>query len=431
MKRGFWNKRIPTLFGLLIILAGTIITTYFANGNQLGQVNAVSSNQPQDVRITNITDNSFTVSYTTEAKTSGSINYGKDKNLGQNALDDRDQIKGGFNQYIIHSITAKTLEPSTKYYFTITSGGQTYTTNGEFFEITTAPTISAETQTEDFIKGKVIDTSGNPPAEAIIYITSENLQVASLLVDANGEYNFPISALRTSDLSSIYNFSDVQVIKMLAVGEGTKSNVIVSYSGIENVPVITLSKDYDFVQEENKNATSTAVLENSLSFPVSSSTNSAKTVKIISPSKDEGFSDQQPKFEGTANPNQSVQIIIHSDQQIQATVTTDSSGNWSYIPTTPLSPGNHTITVTTKNSAGILQTLTESFVVYAQEISPTPTITPLITITPTSTEISTISATTSGELPTTGNQSIIIAGIIGIIISLAGGLLYLLTRGGI
>lgn len=432
MKRSFWDKRIPTLIGLFIILIGTAVTTFLANKEQFGQVTATSSNQPQEVRITNITDASFSVSYTTENKTSGSINYGVDKALGQSALDDRDQVKGNLNQYTIHSITANNLSPSTKYYFTITSAGQTYTTNNELFEVTTGPSLTGTDETKNIMKGKIISSDGTPPSEAIIYITSNNLQVASVLTDSNGNYDLSLSKLRISDLSSFYDFSATQVIKMLAVGNSGKSNVILSYTGIDQIPTITLSKDYDFSQQETENATSSAAFENLLSFPTSTATKSAITPKILTPQEDEEFSSQQPIFKGTALPKQNVQIIIHSDEQIQANVTTDSSGNWTYKPSTPLSPGTHTISIITKNSAGILQTLTQSFIVYADEIQPTVSVSPTptpIEILPTQT--STISATPVQELPPTGNPSIIVIGIVGIVISILGGLLFLLTRGGI
>lgn len=431
MIKRFWDTKIPTLLGLFIIGLGTVLTTFLANKGQSGQVGATNYDRPENVRITNISNNSFSVSYTTKTKTSGSINYGVDKNLGQGALDERDKEKGNLNEYTIHSINASNLSPSTKYYFTITSGGQTYTANGDPFEITTGPTLKESSNTQYLMKGKIISPNGVPPQEAIIYITSDNLQVASFLVGQNGTYSFLISGLRTSDLSSIYNFSEVQTLKMLVMGDSGKSNVIFSLSGIGQIPTITLSKDYDFTEEKNQNATPSAAFENSLSFPSSPATKSASP-KILTPQKDQEFSSQLPIFRGTALPKQKVDIIIHSDEQIQASVITDSSGNWTYQSNSPLSPGTHTIIITSKNSAGILETITQSFVVFAQEtaVSVSPSSSPSPTeVLPT--ESSTVSATQNQELPPTGNPSIIMVGILGIIISLIGGLLFLLTRGGI
>lgn len=434
MRKSFWDKRIPTLFGIIILILGTVLTTFVANKKQFVQVNALSSDQPQNVRITNITDTSFTVSYTTGNKTSGSINYGKDKSLGQSALDDRDQ--GKVNNYLIHTITAKNLVPSTKYLFTVTSGQQIYTTQGNDFEVTTAPTLDGQSTQTSTLEGDIVTTEGSPPKEAIIYFTAENSQVISFLADINGHYSFPLLKVRTNDLASFYNFVENKTVKMLITGDdGSISNVLLSIP-TNNVPTITLSKDYDFTQNTKAEASPSANLNDSLTFSENSSSQSAKTPEIITPQKNEGFSEQQPLFTGTAVPDQDVQIVIHSTDPVSAVVTADSLGNWSYQPSSPLSPGTHTITITTKNSLGILQTLTQSFVVYAATDSPTPTleiITDTVTPTPQDllSETATVSATPTGQLPPSGNPTIIMVGIIGLIISFIGGLLFLLTRGGI
>src|SRR6185312_548698 len=103
-----------------------------------------------------------------------------------------------------------------------------------------------------------------------------------------------------------------------------------------------------------------------IGFP-SFSTNSSlvATPVITTPTKDETFSDQQPQFSGKALPNQEVTIVVHSTDAISTTVTADANGTWSYRPSSPLAPGAHTISITTKNTAGILQTIEQSFTVYA------------------------------------------------------------------
>jgi hypothetical protein len=430
MRKSIWDRRIPTLLGLAILLTGTIFTVFVANKKQLTTVNALNSSQPQNVRITNISDTSFTVSYTTESKVTGSVNFGKDNTLGQNALDDRDQAKKTVNEYMIHSITVKNLEPSTKYFFSITSGRQIYTTNGKNFEVTTAAPLDGQSNQPVVLEGNITTTSGLPPSEAIVYLTADNSQVISYLTDQNGHYKFVLSKVRTNDLSSFYNFVQNQTLKMLIIGDKGSSRVIISVPA-NKIPTITLSKDYDFTNP--KQATPSANFDKSLSLPKNQSTQSAYP-KIISPQKDEKLLEQQPIFKGTAVPGEDVQIVIHSSNSLQAVVTADSLGNWSYQPTTPLSPGTHTITITTKNSLGILQTLTQSFVVYASTETPTPT--PEIvtnTITPTPNLINdnaTISATSTGQLPQSGNPFIIIIGIGGLIVSFIGILLFLLAHDG-
>ena len=68
----------------------------------------------------------------------------------------------------------------------------------------------------------------------------------------------------------------------------------------------------------------------------------------------------------------------------------DNNGSWSFRPSVPLSPGEHTITIETQDNFGILKTISQKFTVFASGAqvaeSATPSATPAITITPTTTQ---------------------------------------------
>lgn len=459
MKESIWNKKIPTIFGIIIITIGVGITTFLANQGTLFKSNASASDQPQSVRITNITDTSFTVSYTTAGQVAGSLNYGKDKALGQSALDDRDQQSGSLSNYNIHNITVQRLSEKTQYFFTITSGQENYLDNSQPFSVTTGPILSNPTSQEP-ITGKIILPDGTTPNTALIYVTMNGAQVISTLVKSNGSYILPLNSLRTADESSYYTFSKDTNLKILVAADSLSSNASLSINQIHPVPIITLSKKYDFIASESPIAIATSLN----SFPSLESTPSAKqSPDILIPKVNQTFTDQQPMFKGTGLPNQDVQIIIHSDAPIKTNITTDSNGNWNFRPSTPLAAGDHTITIATKNSAGILQTITQSFTVYASgeqtypaiSVTPTPSVSPTIIITPkpspsvkptlaptpivTATPTALISplptqtkgglsiTPTQTLLPATGNSSIVTVGIVGTAISVLGGLLFLLA----
>jgi hypothetical protein len=470
MKKNFWDQRIPTLFGILLITLGVGITTFLVNQGVLFKSNASLTNQPQNVRITNIIDSAFTVSYETESRVIGSLNYGEDQKLGKSALDDRDQQTGSLTSYNIHNITVRNLSPQKKYFFSINSGQEAYINSNQPFEVTTGLNISESPPSQDPISGKILLSDGTTPKEAIVYVTADNSQVISTLAKPDGSYILPLNSLRTNDLSSYYTFSGNGNVKMLVFGDSLTSNVLLSLEQTRPIPTIILSKDYDFRQSQSPVA---PVTGNLASFPSFTSTSSA--VQIITPRNNQTLTDQQPIFKGTSAPEQNVKIVIHSDQAIQTTVKADQNGNWSYRPPSNLSPGTHTITIQALDTSGILKTITQSFVVYAsgQQINPppsgtptptpspsptkipTPTI-PLVVITktpvPTATAIPTIAipsittipsvitpiqtqggfiiSPTIKPLPPTGNPSIMTAGIVGAVVTLVGGLLFLLTRGG-
>lgn len=467
MKESFWNKKIPTLLGMILIIIGIGVTTILVKQGGLFSIKASPSQEPRDVRISNITDSSFTVSYWTVDDATGVLSYGDSGSLGQSGLDDRDQESGNVVNHKIHNITVRNLNPITKYYFSIISGKDTYSNNSIPFETITGNQIDTNPLQQDPMTGKIILPTGSAPKESIIYLTTQNAQVISTLVKKDGTYILPLNSLRTVDLSSYFKLEQNQIIKLLVFGDSLTSNVILSADQIRPVPTITLSSSFDFTLSKTPVASSSATTQNFPSFSSSSLENVPNSEpKISTPSKDQGFSDQQPQFKGTAVPDETVEITIHSDEQIQAQIKTDSKGNWTYRPDSKLSEGQHTITITTKNAAGILKTITQSFVVYASGsqiegggVSPIPTqiptitltnVEPTLTITPTSVEPSQtqtltetpatnqtptttpttiIASPSSAPLPPTGNPTIITAGIIGLLITLIGGLLFLLSRG--
>ena len=460
MRRTIWSKRIPTLLGILFIVIGIGITSYLVRSGVIITSKAGPTDTAQDIRISNITDRSFTVSFTTEALVIGSINFGKDRNLGQTALDDRDS-QGVLKEHKIHYITVKNLDSSSDYYFSITSGSKEFLQKDEPFIVKTAAVSSASSFVEKTIKGKVVLPNGDPPAEAVVYLNSDNSQTLSTMVKADGSYSLSASSLKTQDLLSYFTFSGETVFRLLVVGENSlTSNAKFNGSETEELPSITLGNDYDFIQS----APSTVSPSSTAGFSSLTAQESVpgKSPQINIPKSNQTFTDSQPKFSGTALPNSTVEITIHSDDNIRAQVTTDASGNWTYRPNTPLSPGEHTLTIITRDASGILRTVVQSFTVFASGSqvteSATPSATPIVTptsvptLTPIPTSVPTIIPTaTPTDMPTAsvsptltpivtptpvispvpppGNSTPIIIGLFGIGLSILGFFILLLSRG--
>lgn len=437
MRRTFWQKRIPTLLGILLIMLGIGVMLYLGNKKLVSistQVNP--QEQPQEVRITNIADDSFTVSYITSKKVICSLNLIQNNKVSQSILDDRDQ--GTSQIHNLHYLTLRNLSPNTSYFFTITSGQNVYNDNGENFKVTTGPRLELNPSTQKPLIGKVTNSKGARPDEAIIYLTTNNAQTISLLVGSDGSLLIPLNSLRNSDNTSYYNFTSNTLLQILVLSSDGRSNVIATINQINPMPTIILSKDYDFSKTQNNNASPSASMGPT---PAPTATPSAIIPEILFPQKDQ-LTNQQPVFSGTALPHQEVEIAINSEQEIQTQVLSDSTGNWSYTPNSPIQPGNHTISITTTGTSGTTQTISQSFIVYAQptsqqDITPTitslPSSTSISTLTPTPTlitsAISSATPTISPALSKGGNPIIITAGILGLVITIAGALIFLFIRG--
>lgn len=449
MKNSIFQKRIPNLIVFLLLIISVGITSVFMNNTTISLTRASLSNIPQDVQVTNITDTSFTVSYQTSDKVSGILSYGIDDKIDQNTQD--------YSPHTIHYINVKDLKPQTKYFFSITSGADKFLNNNAPYEIITAPTIDKLNSSLP-LSGSVLLPDGSKALEGVVYLQSDTSQTLSTII-TNGSYSFDLSLLRNKDLTAFANLPQNPILSMHVVSDSLQSDIKFSATEDSLVPPVTLSQNYDFITSNNpissdqNNATDAA---NITGFPQVSTNDPDNNPQILTPKKNEEFIDQQPLFKGTASPKTNIDITINSEAPIQGKATVDANGVWTFRPSNPLSPGQHTITVTTKNQSGIIQKITQSFTVYASGTQvnesatpsatitavvpsntpiPTPTPTPTFSPTPTPTLTPTIipANTTKGDIiptviPAPGNSTVMSIGVFGAITTISGILLFILTK---
>lgn len=433
--KNFWNRKIPTLVGLLIITLGTVVTTYLVKGETLFQIKAGPEQNPKNIKTTNISDASFTLIYTTDEEVIGTLNYGKDPSLLDSVvLDDRDQLSQSVSKYKAHSITVKNLDPDTPYYFSITSGNKKYLNNTDPYKIETGGRIDNDPSSQIPMSGKVVMPDGTSVTEGLVVVSMSGAQELSTYLKSDGTYTLPLNNLRNEALDDYFTIDATTIINIEIYSQNLLSLVSVSPGEINPVPAVTLSNSYDFSNSSLDLSPSAQHSSESGGFPTFGIISTSDgDPKILTPETDEESTEAQPTFEGTAQPNETIKITIHSDENIQTQVKADASGKWRYTPPKDLSPGEHTITITTKNKNGVLKTITQNFTVFAAEndISPTPTPTllpsetptPIITPTPTP-QISPVPT-----LPPTGNSSVMIATVVGFAAAATGIILFFLTRG--
>lgn len=92
-------------------------------------------------------------------------------------------------------------------------------------------------------------------------------------------------------------------------------------------------------------------------------------LQILSPRQNARVSDVRPVISGKAPPNSTVTITIYSEP-ITATVVADQSGNWSYLPDGPLSPGPHNIVASALNPNTGQTEVVETFFVIGSDAAP-------------------------------------------------------------
>ncbi|EKD86837.1 MAG: hypothetical protein ACD_37C00133G0006 [uncultured bacterium] len=252
MRQNLFNGKLPTRIGLLIIVIGTFVTTFLVKNGSLFQINAGPGQDPKNVEITNVSDVAFTVSYTTDDQVIGTINYGTDPGALENiVLDDRDQLTQSVSEYKAHSISLKGLSPNTVYYFMITSGTKTYLNNGSNFNIKTGNELTEQPSDHEPLSGRVVMPDGSSPLEGLVYASINGSQKISAYIKNNGNYTIPLNTLRSKSFNAYFSIKTGDIINIEAKTENLFSSASVSEDQVNPVPIITLSNNYDF-SDNNK-----------------------------------------------------------------------------------------------------------------------------------------------------------------------------------
>lgn len=253
MSKNILDKKIPSLFGLGILTIGLIATTYLVKGPGTFQIQADLASEPENIQITNISDSSFTVIYSTDDPVIGTVTYGEtSEKLDKLNLDDRDQLSQKTNAYKAHSITVNNLSPNTNYYFTITSDDKTIKNNNDSFNVKTGPNINNSPSAQDPMNGKVINPEGKIMDDGLVIVNINGAQKISGILKENGNFTIPLNNLRENDLTNYFVINNNSDISVDIISDNLSSNIKLSKDQLSPIPIITLSNNYDFLSSDKK-----------------------------------------------------------------------------------------------------------------------------------------------------------------------------------
>lgn len=174
---------------------------------------------PKEIKLTNASENSLTVSWLTDDLTKGFVFYSlSDKFIQKTlALDDRP----GQPSSKIHSVTLKNLQPGKTYYYIVGSDENTFDNNGLPYQFP-LPAIPPLTPLPPFaIKGKIVKNS-QPAKDILVYFSFQNSNPISTLTDINGNYLLNLNNTRSKDLNITYPLQKNEKGYLLIV-DGTNS----------------------------------------------------------------------------------------------------------------------------------------------------------------------------------------------------------------
>jgi len=411
------EARIPTILGLLLLIVSLFGGVYLTSRNQNLSSKANSDCKPQNPQITNITHNSAEISYFTQAECSSVLKV--DNRTISNHFSSKSS-KSKTHYFFINDLKEKT-----NYIYSVISDGNTYTNQN--YNFTTATKPIGNIPTSNLAWGRVFNPDMSPASNAIVYLNIPGASPLSSPVTENGYWNISLAISFNADKNNWFSLSADTQEDIVVISADGQTTQITSHSSRNNpVPDIIIGQN-SFSDSPPLSQPAIGQLDQYDLSPA------PKSLEIINPTDNETLSTQKPEFFGSAPASSKVIIKVESPETINSETTSSSDGTWKWTPPSNLSPGQHSITVSTQDpSTGIWQTVTRQFIVLAAEtdsplafsssssatpVVSTPTLNPTLTSTPTSlptpSPIVTLAPTTKpspiptvvSEMPVAGNSS--------------------------
>lgn len=196
------KKRIPTLFGLILLLIALILLSVIYYYQERLTFKKKGLLEPKRIELVNLTEDSATITWQTDFLAKGSVIYGQ-QTPNKEERDYRDRQKR--QNRITHYVTLKNLQPQMRYYYQIRVGDYTYPDTPLQF---TTPADLEDDQFFDIsnsanqpLRGTVVDEQFKPVDEAIVFLKIPGASKLATFVSTAGNFIIPLD-LRAEDLKT-------------------------------------------------------------------------------------------------------------------------------------------------------------------------------------------------------------------------------------
>ncbi len=374
-------KRIPTVVAILVLILGIGGGIWMVQ-KQKPKINK-DEIKPEKVRITNVSDTKFSVSWVTKKPVRAKLVYGKmGEKLTKVATDDRD-LGDKSGEYLTHHITVAKLQPNTQYAFRIIEEDKIkFDNNGSPYGVKTGPTLS-QTPTAETIYGVAKKDATSPAVGAIVYVDIPGATPLSAIVKKSGNWTIPISVARTLDLSSYVKYDPTATTFSITIKDGKKeAKAKAALKFAKPVPEMVLGKNYEFLAkaptetQPTEASSSTQLAQKAetpkifniepLSGETASDSGQQTTgeVTVTYPEEGEKVTTNQPEIKGTGSEGLVLSLELSSDLNeidLSDTTTVNQDGTWSWVPNESLSDGSYNLIVSYVDEAGNEQEVKRSF----------------------------------------------------------------------
>ena len=213
-----YQKRQLAIIAVLVV--GIPLTIFAVYKGVQFILRAGAEATPKDVVVSNLTTNSLTVSWFTDASAEGYV-VPVLNGVEQSPVQD----KRGSGKRMSHYVELKSLEPNTSYSFVIISGGVKYIDNdGVEYKFSTAP-VSTDTPIPNPVHGSVTGVSGD---DVIIYVFPKNKSTypVSATIPSGGNWIVDLSSFRKISDKSMLSITDDTELVLMAKNTAGKGAVL-------------------------------------------------------------------------------------------------------------------------------------------------------------------------------------------------------------
>ena len=234
--------RLWVIAGLLAIATGV-----FGPPAGVAHAQALPAAVIRSVRVSNVRDIAFTVTWVTDVATGGQVRWGPDgaSTLTSVAGDRR----GDTVQSTVHSVTVSGVSPATTYRFDVVSGATTDSSGGTHYAVTTGATLGLTSP--DVAYGTVTKRDGGVPDGAIVTLTATSAAgtsapLTSVMVAADaGYWVIDLGGLRTATLDAPFALTDATTLTVSVDGgaDGLASGTVSLAGGRTGTLILKMVDD--------------------------------------------------------------------------------------------------------------------------------------------------------------------------------------------
>lgn len=394
------ERKIPTVVFFLVIFILFVIFS-FVFGHPATPSRA-DRKVIKRIEVANVSPNEVGIYWQTTTKSISYIMYGEtETSLSKIALDDRD-IADNKVARTHHLATIHLTQAATGYFYKFIVDDKIVSDIGEkSFTFQTPKELAGSTRIGPAY-GKIVGVDQNPLKEAIVIMSFEGAFPFVTLSRDSGEWLIAYNSVVNKQTLTEKSLSKMEKATIeIYSGNDEKSTISSDLPSLTPLPqTIVIGKDYSFKEQSNVLAASS-----------SQTSVTPGTIEVLFPVEGGLIPGTSPLIKGTAIPGHEVLVMINGATSYSHKVFADKDGIWSIKVSNPLTPGNHSLRMTTVNEENKEVVINRSFIIAKSgeqvlgvatlSASPTlmPSATPTITISssPVSTESATPTPPTSGS----------------------------------